>query len=151
MMATELTTNMKKCLANVFVFYTQAHNYHLNVVGPFFHSYHDFFQKLYDELWLAIDATAEQIRALDSFILFTCEAFGKDSEIKLENKIPVPMKMVKNLIESNDIVIKCLRECRDLAEQEKNQGLVNFLEERLDIHAKHMWMLKALDYPLSQK
>jgi len=59
----QLQLALKKVLADTFGMYFKAHAYHWNVVGPDFSQYHDFFGKLYEELFGAVDAIAEHIRA----------------------------------------------------------------------------------------
>ena len=41
-------------------------------------------------------------------------------------------------------VIQSLNKLFELANAEKNQGLMNFVADRLDIHAKHGWMIRSL-------
>ena len=47
------------------------------------------------------------------------------------------------LLSDNDIVINTLIEAYKLAENENEYGLANFLQDRIDIHKKHGWMLRA--------
>jgi DNA-binding ferritin-like protein len=51
--------------------------------------------------------------------------------------------MVADLIYANVSVIEALNTAHKLADADGNRGLVNLIEERLDIHAKHAWMLRA--------
>lgn len=145
MASKELIEKSKQCLANTFVFYMKAHSYHWNVIGSDFPQLHDFFGELYTELWAALDAIAENIRTLDSFAPSTLGRMIELSDVKEDEKIPVATKMVKNLIDANDILIKCMTECYEMAEKEKEFAISNFLQDRLTAHAKHKWMLKALD------
>ena len=63
----------------------------------------------------------------------------KDSSI-YGNSVP---SMLQDLIESNVAVVEALNTAHKLADAAGKRGLVNLLEERLDVHAKHMWMLRA--------
>lgn len=145
MASTQLIEKSKECLANTFVFYMKAHGYHWNVIGSDFPQLHGFFGDLYGELWAALDMIAENIRTLDSFAPSTLSRMIELSDIKEDEKIPVAAKMIKNLIEANDLTMKCLTECYEMAEAEKEFAISNFLQDRLTAHAKHRWMLKALD------
>jgi DNA-binding ferritin-like protein len=51
--------------------------------------------------------------------------------------------MVTNLFVDNAKVLASLQAARDVADKYKQNGLVNFIEERLDQHNKHAWMLRA--------
>jgi DNA-binding ferritin-like protein len=51
--------------------------------------------------------------------------------------------MVSTLFSDNAIVLASLQRARDEADKYGENGLVNFIEERLDQHKKHAWMLRA--------
>ena len=140
----ELNTSMKIVLANTFAMYFKAHGHHWNVEGKDFSQLHDFFANLYQELFAAVDQIAEQIRALDDYAPYGLDTMSsiatiRDSSFNGDN---IPL-MLQDLIEANASVIEALSAAHKLAEAEGNRGLVNHIEGRLDVHAKHMWMLRA--------
>ena len=140
----ELSTSMKIVLANTFAMYLKAQGHHWNVEGKDFSQLHDFFSTIYEELFAAIDKIAEEIRALDVYAPYGLDTLSsiatiKDSSI-YGNSVP---SMLQDLIESNVAVVEALNTAHKLADTAGNRGLVNLLEERLDVHAKHMWMLRA--------
>jgi len=51
-------------LADTFMLYAKTHSFHWNVTGPYFHSLHNFFKELYEDLIEGGDTIAERIRAL---------------------------------------------------------------------------------------
>jgi len=71
------------------------------------------------------------------------EANEKINEVVTEVLIIKPEQMVSNLFEDNNRVLASLQLSRNVADEYKQNGLVNFLEERLDQHNKHAWMLRA--------
>lgn len=139
----ELHNALKKVLADTFKMYFKTHSYHWNVIGPNFPQYHEFFGSLYEELHGAVDPIAEHIRAVNSFAPSSLGRIGELSNIPEADVIPTAEKMFANLIEDNKTVISSLKVAYELAEKEGELGLANFLQDRMDIHAKHGWMLKA--------
>ena len=140
----ELNTSMKIVLANTFAMYFKAHGHHWNVEGKDFSQMHDFFSSIYEELFAAVDQIAEQIRALDDYVPYGLDTVSsiatiKDSSIN-GNNIP---SMLQDLMDANASVVEALNAAHKLAEAEGNRGLVNHIEGRLDVHAKHGWMLLA--------
>jgi starvation-inducible DNA-binding protein len=135
---------MKKLLADSFALYLKAHNYHWNVEGPLFSQYHDFFAKIYGEVYGSIDDTAEEIRALDSYAPGSFSRFSELTDIEDEVTIPSPVMMCSRLYEDNQKVIQTLDIAFKLASQFDKQGLADFLAGRIDIHNKHAWMLKSI-------
>ncbi|NBO70572.1 DNA starvation/stationary phase protection protein [bacterium] len=140
----ELVTAMKIVLANTYAMYFKAHGFHWNVEGKDFSQLHEFFGNIYEEVFAAADTIAEEIRALDAFAPYGMQTLAdiatiKDSAI-YGNSVP---SMLSDLISANSAVIEALNSAHKLAEAEGNNGLLNLLEERLDVHAKHAWMLRA--------
>jgi starvation-inducible DNA-binding protein len=104
---------------------------------------HAFFGGIYNELWLATDAIAEQIRTLDAYAPGSFTRFGQLATVDDETSIPAAVAMVSKLKDDNDKVMETLKAAFLEAEKQKVYGLANFLQDRIDIHAKHGWMLKS--------
>jgi DNA-binding ferritin-like protein len=51
--------------------------------------------------------------------------------------------MIEELLADNGQMIELLNECFAAAEAENQQGIANFVAERLDAHGKHSWMLRS--------
>lgn len=139
----ELVEKMKVVLATTFSFYLKAHNFHWNVEGPSFHQYHELFGNLYEETHGAVDAIAEQIRTLDAYAPGSFARYSQLSAISDEIAVPTAIQMVSKLYDDNKKCIEVLTDAYNVAEREKVLGLANFLQDRIDIHSKHSWMLKA--------
>ena len=139
----ELVDKLKETLADTFTFALKAQSYHWNVMGSDFPQLHDFFGELYTEVQGAVDPIAEQIRQLDAFAPGTLARMQELTSVYEDEKIPVALKMVENLITANDVVMKSMTEAYEMAEEQKMFALSNFLQDRLTAHSKHRWMLKA--------
>lgn len=139
----ELHNSLKIVLADTFTMYFRTHSYHWNVIGPNFSQYHDFFGKLYEELHGSIDMIAEQIRAVNSFAPSSLDRLKELTRIEESDTIPTAERMFQILINDNNIVLDSLKQAFDLAEKNEELGLANFLQDRMDIHKKHGWMLRA--------
>lgn len=139
----DLVRTMHIVLANTFSMYLLAHKYHWNVEGPFFSAYHDFFSKVYVQLFEEVDTAAEQIRALGSYAPGTMKEFESLSTMSDTAEIPGSKNMFARLLAANSALVDSINAARGLAEREDNYGLVNYLEDRLDKHAKLAWMIKS--------
>ena len=138
----ELKQQMKVLLANTFSLYLKAQYYHWNVTGPQFPMWHDFFGDFYGEVYGSIDSIAEEIRTLDAFAPGSLSRFKELGTINDEERINLPpVEMVKQLLKDNDTVLENLKKCNKLAEDFGVIGLANFLQDRIDKHSKHKWML----------
>ena len=139
-----LADSLKTLLATEYAFSIKAQLFHWNVEGPDFSQLHKFFGKIYDEVYNnSIDRTAEYIRTLDEYTPGSFERFNELSLIPGQTKIPRARLMIEELLANNNTLIELLNDCFAVAEQENNQGIANFIAERLDAQAKHGWMLKS--------
>ena len=139
-----LGDSLKVVLADTFAFYLKAHNYHWNVEGENFNDYHAFFATLYNEAWAATDLIAEHIRTLDEYVPGSFGRFYQLATISDEVNIPSAINMARKLEEDNKKVLASLVAAHKLSEKNNKIGITNFLEERIDIHEKHGWMLRAI-------
>lgn len=139
----ELVQQMKVVLASSFAFYLKAHNFHWNVEGPSFPQYHSLFGDLYGEVWGAVDTIAEHIRTLDSYVPGSLSRYQQLSVIEDQINIPTAAAMLSELKSDNMRLISELNKAYQLAEKAAKPGLSNFLQDRMDIHEKHGWMLRA--------
>ena len=139
----ELVESLKKAQATSFAFYLKAHNYHWNVEGHSFSEYHAFLGDLYAEVWGAVDAIAEHIRTLDAYAPGSFTRFQQLSSIEDEMSVPTGRMMMSRLLADNQRVLSDLMNAHRVAETMGKRGIVNFLEDRIDIHEKHGWMLRS--------
>jgi starvation-inducible DNA-binding protein len=133
---------LKVALANSFAFTLKALNFHWNVEGPSFVQYHDFLGHLYAEVWAAVDAIAEHIRTLDMYAPGSLQRFSELTTINDQLMVPRAELMFDELLSDNQRVIDSLEAAYNLAGD--HLGLQNFLQDRIDIHEKHGWMLRAI-------
>jgi starvation-inducible DNA-binding protein len=139
----DLKKATKIAFASEFTFYLKAHNFHWNVTGPFFPQMHDLFGRIYEEVYGAIDEFAEKIRSLDTFVPASNSRFSMLSLVHDENNVPDDADMVQELLGDSDKMVKILKMCFDMATAQGEDGLANFLAERMDAHRKHSWMLRS--------
>jgi starvation-inducible DNA-binding protein len=140
----ELIEQMKVTLASTFAFYLKAHGFHWNVEGANFPQYHEFLGNLYEEAFGAVDPIAEHLRTLESFAPASFARYTDLSIIKDELNIPPAMSMMTKLLADNKMLIDQLSTTQTLAENNKKMGLANFLQDRIDAHEKHGWMLRSI-------
>jgi len=138
-----LADDLKTLLATEYAFVIKTQNFHWNVEGPDFAQYHNFFQELYEEVYGIIDQTAEYIRTLDVYTPGSFERFSELSVIVGQTKIPRAMLMIQELLDDNTAILQILTQTFQSATEENNEGIANFIAERMDAHNKHAWMLRS--------
>ena len=140
----ELIEELKTALATSFAFYLKAQYFHWNVTGKDFVQLHDFFGRVYEEVLDSIDTMAEHIRALDAFAPGGLKRMVDLSLIDDTDIIPTDEMMVNTLLKDNQTIIKQMNKVFQLADSENEQGLADFISQRLASHQKHAWMLRSI-------
>ena len=134
----------KNVLADTFLMYFKAHTYHWNVEGKNFSEMHSFFGDLYEELHGAVDVIAEEIRALDEYAPISLMELYNSKNITEDSVKPSSStEMLALLLVANNQVINDLNNLFKAATAANKQGLADFAAGRLDVHAKHGWMLRS--------
>ena len=142
-MAEQLIDSLKECLADVFVFYVKAQNYHWNVEGPDFYQYHNLFGDIYEDVSKSVDGIAELIRTMNVYTPGTLDRFKSLSKLSEDETVPNALSMVANLRDDNDRVIASLMIAYKQAEEAGELGISNYLQDRIQAHQKHGWFLRA--------
>ena len=138
-----LADSLKTLLATNFAYYLKAQGFHWNVEGPDFSELHAFFQNIYEDAYSALDPTAEYIRYLGEYSPASLERFSELTEISGQTKIPRARLMLEELKVNNDQMLELLTRCFDEASNDNEQGIANFIAERLSAHGKYRWQLTS--------
>ena len=138
-----LADDLKILLASNFAYYLKAHAFHWNVEGPDFGELHKFFQKIYEDSYSAIDHIAEYIRYLDEYAPGSFERYTELSTIAGQTKIPRARSMIEELLANTQQMIDILNTCFASAENENQQGIADFVSQRLSQHGKYYWQLRS--------
>ena len=139
----QLIEQMKIILGTNFGLYFKAHTFHWNVEGPNFSEYHAFLGTFYEGVFANTDPIAEHIRALGSYAPTTLARMMELSKVQDLVAIPSPLIMMSELAQDNDKYIVELRAGIALADAADEPAVGNFLQDILDAHQKHGWMLKS--------
>jgi starvation-inducible DNA-binding protein len=140
----ELSDELTCVLADAFTFYVRTHAAHWNVTGDEFAQFHELFGDIYQDVWESLDGIAENIRKIDAFPPSSIDELVEKREVRSpRGVVSDAQKLLAELVELNDGVIKCLNEAFSCANECNEQGVANFLADRLDKHQKWRWQMKA--------
>ena len=140
----ELKTAIKVLLANATVMYYKAHQFHWNVEGIEFTQYHAFFEDIYTDVYNSVDPIAELLRKLDEYAPVSIDALYKFKTLEEEAEQKVLLTdILASLLAANEEVVASLNKVFSLATKQNQQGICNFIADRIDTHQKHGWWLRA--------
>jgi starvation-inducible DNA-binding protein len=141
----KIAEGLKHLLADSYTLYLQTHNFHWNVIGPQFRELHLMFEEHYNELAVAVDDIAERIRTLDVPAPGTYKEFLRLSAIKEVDGVPEAKEMVDILTAGHEQVVKTCRKVVELAQEGSDESTLAMASDRMRIHEKTAWMLRALN------
>ncbi|EAQ98415.1 Dps family protein [Congregibacter litoralis] len=139
-----IADGLKVLLADSYTLYLQTHNFHWNVTGPQFRELHLMFEEHYNELALAVDEIAERIRTLDVVAPGTYKAFAELSNIKEVDGVPPASEMIRILTQGHEQIVKTCREVLVKAQSADDESSAALVSDRMRVHEKTAWMLRAL-------
>ena len=139
-----LIQQLRLMQANSFVYYTKAHGYHWNVEGILFDQFHEMFSDIYNDAWSAVDTYAEWIRIFGEYAVFDVMSILATSNIKYDDGIVNnPIDMLRSLYSSNERIIEDLKVGFNYANSAGEQGVANFIADRITAHEKFRWKMSA--------
>lgn len=139
-----IAEGLARLLADDFALYLKTHNFHWNVKGPMFQTLHVMFMEQYNELWLALDAIAERIRALGFPAPGTASELAKLSSIAETPGVPDAKEMVRLLVEGHEAVARTARKIFPVVDKAGDEPTADLLTQRMQVHEKTAWMLRSL-------
>jgi len=140
----DLMSALKKTLANAYVLYHTIHGFHWNLKGNDFYEYHKFFDEIVSDIYEHIDPIAENIVKLGGDAPFVMTELVKDANIKETDLISKdPIELARKFQGMNSQMVTELKDTFKIANSANEQGVANFIAERIDQHQKWDWFLKA--------
>lgn len=139
-----IAEGLSRVLADSYTLYLKTHNFHWNVEGPMFNSLHLMFEGQYTELTTAVDEIAERIRSLGYPAPGSYKAFAELTSIEEATEKVKAEDMIKQLAKDHETVAKTAREVFPLCDKASDEPTADLLTQRMQLHEKTAWMLRAM-------
>jgi starvation-inducible DNA-binding protein len=134
-----IVNTMHNLLNETMFVYGLTQFFHFNVEGPMFSQDHAFFGMLYDDFQSSIDDIGENIRKLGALINPNFMAGLPIYKMGLDSKgmYAELLRVLSTYHQTLTDAIKMIGNDPDY------QGLYNYLADRQDKVAKHLWMIRS--------
>ena len=141
----ELNKAVLTAFASEFSFYLKTHGFHWNTTGKDFYEYHLLFERIYSDVYGAIDPFAENVRTLQVFVPASLSGLSAITQIEdcVDNPPPTKEEMVAELIDDNETMLQLLKTVYNLCELYGKFGFQNFIADGLTAHETHGWLLRS--------
>jgi len=141
--AGDVVAVLRTLLADTYGLVVQAQGAHWNVKGADFSQYHELFGEIYEDVYGSIDPMAESILKMGSDAPGSLSQMATLRTVQDRAAGSEPVALARALAVVNDEVLARLSMAFDVANAANEQGVANFLAERIDMHQKWRWQLKA--------
>ena len=130
-------------LSDEMTLYIKTRKFHWNVSGESFMELHKLFEHQYKELEEIIDEVAERIGKLGGKTIGTMNQYAQHTRLKeWPDEYPNRMKMIEELVEDHETVIKELRKDVDKCDENGDAGTTDFLTGVMLEHETIAWTLR---------
>lgn len=141
---TEVASVLKVLLASEFLLSLKTKGAHWNVVGIDFADKHELFESQYKALSVIIDEVAERIRQLG---FESPASMGEFLELAILKETKGALLkstiFIEELLNDHEEIIRFLRANIAMAEENKDDGTVDFIIALIQQHEKTAWFLRS--------
>lgn len=139
-----IAQGLGRVLADTYSLYLETHRFHWNVKGPHFSALHQLFMEQYTELWTAMDDIAERILALGFPAPGSPKELYELSTVRAVDELPDANGMLLALLAGHETLVRTIRAVLPSAQEADDESSASLLSDRLVIHEKTAWMLRAM-------
>src|SRR5712692_5124512 len=138
----EISSNLRRLLADVFVLYVKTKNFHWHISGRHFRDYHLLLDEQSDQIFATTDQLAERVRKIGGTTLKSIGQVAKLQTIKDNNEDYVPPReMLRELMEDNKHIAAAMRKAHQLCDDHEDSGTASLLEVFIDETERRTWFL----------
>lgn len=132
-------------LADTYMLFIKTQGVHWNVTGPAFVGVHELTEQHYGNMYEAIDAIAERIRALGVKAPASYTKYGELSAIRDDDEPKSVRGMLEMLIADHETTVANMRVAVEWCEDKNDYVTADMMIERMAWHEEAIWMLKSLN------
>jgi starvation-inducible DNA-binding protein len=141
----EISSNLRRLLADVFAIYVKTKNFHWHVSGRHFRDYHLLLDEQATEVFAMTDPIAERARKIGGTTIRSIGDIAKNQRLKDNNKENVsPMDMISELCDDNQQLTRSLRAAHEICDRHNDVATASLIEVWIDESEKRTWFLAEI-------
>jgi starvation-inducible DNA-binding protein len=138
----EISSDLRKLLADVFALYVKTKNFHWHMTGPNFRDYHLLLDDQGEQIFAMSDVVAERIRKLGDIALRSIGDIARHQRLQDNDASSLtPTAMLTDLLASNREFIKYLRATHVVCDQYDDVATASLIENWIDETENRAWFL----------
>lgn len=139
---TEITSVLRRLLADVFALYVKTKNFHWHMTGRHFRDYHLLLDEQAEQIFAMTDDIAERARKLGGTTIRSVGDIGRNQRLKDNDAERVtPEQMISELWGDNREVTGFLRAAHEICERYNDVATASMIEVWIDQTERRTWFL----------
>ena len=141
----EISSNLRRMLADVFVLYLKTKNFHWHISGRHFRDYHLLLDEQATQIFAMTDTIAERARKIGGTTIRSISDIAKNQRLKDNNKESVsPMDMISELCQDNQQLTRSLRATHEVCDRHNDVATTSLIEVWIDESERRTWFLAEI-------
>jgi len=141
----EISSNLRRMLADVFALYVKTKNFHWHISGRHFRDYHLLLDEQATEIFAMTDTIAERARKIGGTTIHSISDIARNQRLKDNNKEGVsPQEMIGELREDNQQLTRSLRATHEICDRHNDVATASLIEVWIDESERRTWFLAEI-------
>jgi starvation-inducible DNA-binding protein len=141
----EISSNLRRLLADVFALYVKTKNFHWHISGRHFRDYHLLLDEQATQIFAITDTIAERARKIGGTTIRSISDIAKNQRLKDNNKEGVsPQEMISELCEDNQQLTRTLRATHEVCDRHNDVATASLIEIWIDESERRTWFLAEI-------
>jgi starvation-inducible DNA-binding protein len=145
----EISSNLRRMLADVFALYVKTKNFHWHISGRHFRDYNLLLDEQATQIFAMTDTIAERARKIGGTTIRSISDIAKNQRLKDNNKEGVsPQEMISELCDDNQQLTRSLRAAHEVCDRHNDVATASLIEVWIDESEKRTWFLAEIIHDL---
>ena len=141
----EISSNLRRLLADVFALYVKTKNFHWHISGRHFRDYHLLLDEQATQIFAITDTIAERARKIGGTTIRSISDIARNQRLKDNNKEGVsPQEMIGELCEDNQQLTRTLRATHEICDRHNDVATASLIEVWIDESERRTWFLAEI-------
>src|SRR6478672_6202816 len=138
----EISSNLRRLLADVFALYVKTKNFHWHMTGQHFRDYHLLLDDHGDQIFAMTDDIAERARKLGGVALRSIGDIARHQRLQDSNEVSLTAEaMLTQLLADNQELTRYLRGTHEVCDHHNDVATASLIENWIDETERRSWFL----------
>jgi starvation-inducible DNA-binding protein len=141
----EISSSLRRLLADVFALYVKTKNFHWHMSGRHFRDYHLLLDEHSTQIFAMTDDIAERARKIGGTTIRSISDIAKNQRLKDNNNdVMSPQEMLAELSADNQQLTRSLRATHEICDRHNDVATASLIENWIDESERRTWFLSEI-------